>query len=176
MYIDYHDNEWGVEVHDDRKHFEFLILESAQAGLSWSTVLRKRENYREAFAKFEAAKVAEYTDEHVAALMDNKGIIRNRAKILAAINNAQQFLKVQQEFGSFDSYLRSFLPDRKPIVNSWTDLKDIPPRSELSDQISTDMKKRGFKFFGSTICYSHLQAVGLINDHADYCFCKRRSK
>jgi len=165
LYIKYHDEEWGREVNDDAKMFEFLVLESAQAGLSWITILRKRENYRKAFANFNAKKVAKMTEKDVETLMQNSGIIRNRRKIEAAISNAKLFLEIQKEFGSFCNYLKSFLPDGKPIINKWKTLKEIPATTFLSDTISRDMKKRGFKFFGSTICYSHLQAVGYVNDH-----------
>ncbi|KAF0852488.1 mitochondrial DNA-3-methyladenine glycosylase [Andalucia godoyi] len=168
LYIKYHDEEWGTATHDDRVHFEFLVLESAQAGLSWITVLRKRENYRKAFADFDAARVSEFTDAHVEELLKNPGIIRNRAKIKAAISNAKIFLAIQQEFGSFDKYLYGFVPGGKPVVFSGSGA--IPPRTELSDTIAADLKNRGFKFFGSTICYAHLQAVGVVNDHLPSCF------
>ena len=166
LYMDYHDNEWGKEVHDDKKLFEFLILESAQAGLSWITILRRREGYRKAFADFDVKKVAGFTEEDVERLMQDTGIIRNRLKILASINNAQKFIEVQKEFGSFDKYLYSFMPDGKPIVN-YTD--KIPASTPISDAISKDMKKRGFKFFGTTICYAHMQATGMVNDHLPDC-------
>ena len=169
LYVKYHDEEWGKPVTDDRTMFEFLTLESAQAGLSWITILRKRENYRKAFAKFDPKKVARFTDEDVERLMNDPGIVRNRLKIQAAINNAKLFLDVQKEFGSFCEYLYGFLSDGKPVVNRWKSCSDIPPRSELSDAISADMKRRGFKFFGSTICYAHLQATGLVNDHIENC-------
>jgi len=165
LYVKYHDEEWGRLVEDDRKMFEFLVLESAQAGLSWITILRKRENYRKAFAKFDAKKVAKFDDADVERLMNDPGIVRNRLKINAAISNARCFLAVQKEFGSFCAYLRSFLPKGQPIVNRWKTIEEIPPRTELSDTISKDMKRRGFKFFGTTICYAHLQATGLVNDH-----------
>jgi DNA-3-methyladenine glycosylase I len=169
LYVKYHDEEWGKEVHDDNVVFEFLILESAQAGLSWITILRKRENYRKAFAGFDAQRVARYTDDDVERLMLDSGIIRNRLKIKAAISNATLFLKVQQEFGSFDAYLYSFMPGGKPLQNRWLSHEQIPARTAQSDAISKDMKKRGFKFFGSTICYAHMQATGMVNDHVDYC-------
>lgn len=169
LYVQYHDEEWGKEVHDDRTLFEFLILESAQAGLSWITVLRKRENYRKAFAGFDPEKVAQFTESDVEQLLLNPGIIRNRQKIEAAINNARQFLKVQKEFGSFDRYMYSFLPDNKPLKNAPENMGDIPARTEISDAISEDMKKRGFKFFGTTICYAHMQATGMVNDHIVAC-------
>lgn len=172
LYIKYHDDEWGKPVKDDQTLFEFLILESAQAGLSWITVLRKRENYRKAFANFDAKKVAAFTETDVERLLQDKGIIRNRLKINAAIINAKLFLEVQQEFGSFSNYLWGFLPDKKPIINNWLSHKDIPARTELSDQISTEMKKKGFKFFGTTICYAHMQATGMINDHIQGCIAK----
>ena len=165
LYIEYHDNEWGREVTDDRTMFEFLTLESAQAGLSWITILRKRENYRNAFASFDVEKVAAFTEEDVERLLQYPGIIRNRLKIKAAITNAQRFIDVQKEYGSFCVYLRSFLPDGKPVINHWKTLSEGPASTPLSDAISKDMKKRGFKFFGTTICYAHLQAVGYVNDH-----------
>ena len=166
LYLKYHDEEWGKEVHDDKKLFEFLILESAQAGLSWITILRRREGYRKAFADFDVKKVAAFTEEDVERLMQDTGIIRNRLKILASINNAQKFIEVQKEFGSFDKYLYSFMPDGKPIVNH-TNI--IPASTPISDAISKDMKKRGFKFFGTTICYAHMQATGMVNDHLSDC-------
>ena len=162
LYVHYHDEEWGKEVHDDHVLFEFLILESAQAGLSWITILRRRENYRKAFAGFDAAKVAAFTQNDVERLMQDSGIIRNRMKIEAAITNAREFLKVQEEFGSFDRYLYSFMPEGKPLLNQVVSNADILPRTEISDRISSDMKKRGFKFFGSTICYAHMQATGMV--------------
>lgn len=166
LYIAYHDNEWGKEVHDDKILFEFLILESAQAGLSWITILRRREGYRSAFANFDVHKVAAFTDEDVERLMQDTGIIRNRLKILAAINNAKLFIEVQKEFGSFDKYLYSFMPDGRPIINQPTHPVASTP---ISDAISKDMKKRGFKFFGTTICYAHMQATGMVNDHIPGC-------
>ncbi|WP_321519843.1 DNA-3-methyladenine glycosylase I [uncultured Bacteroides sp.] len=172
LYVKYHDEEWGREVTDDHIMFEFLVLESSQAGLSWSTILKKRENYREAFAYFDAWKVTQFTSEDVERLMLNSGIIRNKLKITSTISNARCFLEVQKEFGSFCSYLKSFLPDGNIIVNHWKTLDQIPASTELSDVISKDMKKRGFKFFGTTICYAHLQAVGYVNDHLDSCFYK----
>lgn len=173
LYMDYHDNEWGREVTDERTMFEFLTLESAQAGLSWITILRKRENYRKAFAGFDPEKVARFTEADVERLLQDDGIIRNRLKIRAAIDNARLFLEVQKEFGSFCAYLRSFLPDGKPVVNQWKTLAEIPASTPLSDAISRDMKKRGFKFFGTTICYAHLQAVGYVNDHLVDCHCRQ---
>lgn len=168
-YISYHDDEWGVPVHDDRKIFEFLVLESAQAGLSWYTVLRKRENYRAAFKNFDPAKIAKFGDKELNKLLVNPGIIRNRAKISAAINNAQRFLEVQNEFGSFDAYIWRFV-DGKPIVNNIRKEEDYPARTEISDKMSRDLKSRGFKFLGSTICYAHMQATGMVNDHTVKCF------
>jgi len=169
LYIEYHDKEWGREVTDDRTMFEFLTLESAQAGLSWITILRKRENYRAAFADFDPEKMAHFTDEDVERLLQDPGIIRNRLKIKAAITNARLFLEVQKEYGSFCAYLKSFLPDGKPVINHWKTLSEIPASTPLSDAISRDMKKRGFKFFGTTICYAHLQAIGYVNDHLVDC-------
>jgi DNA-3-methyladenine glycosylase I len=166
--VKYHDEEWGKEVHDDKILFEFLVLESAQAGLSWITILKRREGYRKAFAGFDAEKVARFTPEDVERLMQDSGIIRNRLKIEAAISNASRFLEIQKEFGSFDKYMYSFLPDGKPIKNSRRG-KDIPASTEISDIISKDMKKRGFKFFGTTICYAHMQATGMVNDHIVDC-------
>lgn len=172
LYVKYHDQEWGKPVYDDKILFEFLVLESAQAGLSWITVLRKRENYRKAFAGFDPQKVARFTNADVEKLMLDSGIIRNRQKIEAAINNARLFLDIQKEFGSFSNYIWGFLPNKKPIVNSTKDHKNAPARTELSDHISTVMKKRGFKFFGTTICYAHMQATGMVNDHIDGCLAK----
>jgi DNA-3-methyladenine glycosylase I len=166
LYIKYHDEEWGRETHDDKTLFEFLILESAQAGLSWITILRRREGYRKAFADFDVHKVAAFTNEDVERLMQDVGIIRNRLKILAAINNAKLFIEVQKAFGSFDKYLYSFMPEGKSIDNQ----SGITPASTpISDAISKDMKKRGFKFFGTTICYAHMQATGMVNDHLPDC-------
>lgn len=173
LYVRYHDEEWGREVTDDRKMFEFLVLESAQAGLSWITILRRRENYRKAFAEFDPRKVAAFTAADVERLMQDTGIIRNRNKIASTISNARLFLEIQQEFGSFCDYLKSFLPDKKPAINSWKTLKEIPASTPLSDAISRDMKKRGFRFFGTTICYAHLQAVGYVNDHLVDCWCRK---
>lgn len=173
LYIKYHDEEWGKEVTDDKTMFEYLILESAQAGLSWITVLRKREGYRKAFANFDASKIAKFTDKDVERLMKDEGIVRNRLKIKATISNAIHFLEVQKEFGSFCNYLKSFLPDGKPIINHWKTLAEVPASTDLSDAISKDMKKRGFKFFGTTICYAHLQAVGYVDDHLADCCCRK---
>ena len=161
LYMEYHDKEWGKEVTDDKKMFEFLVLESSQAGLSWITILRKRENYRKAFADFDVHKVAAFTEEDVNRLMLDSGIVRNRRKIEATITNAKLYIEVQKEFGSFCNYLKSFLPDSKPVINYWKTLSEIPVSTPLSDAISKDMKKRGFKFFGTTICYAHLQAIGM---------------
>jgi DNA-3-methyladenine glycosylase I len=171
-YIDYHDKEWGVPVHDDRKMFEFLTLEAAQAGLSWYLVLRKREAYRQAFAGFDPEKVARYSKRQMKSLMNNAGIIRNEAKILAAIQNAGKFLNIQEEFGSFDTYIWRFV-DGKPIVHKIKTLKDYPATSAESDALSKDLKQRGFKFVGSTVCYAHMQATGMINDHVMSCFRRR---
>lgn len=172
LYVKYHDEEWGKEVHDDNVLFEFLILESAQAGLSWITILKRREGYRKAFAGFDPVKVAAFTAHDVERLMNDTGIIRNRMKIEAAINNAKRFLEVQAEFGSFDKYLYSFMPDGKPVANNIRTNSDIPAKTEISDAIAKDLKKRGFKFFGSTICYAHMQATGMVNDHLQDCFCR----
>ena len=167
--IAYHDKEWGVPLHNDKGLFEFLILEGAQAGLSWDTILRKRENYRKAFDGFDAKKVARYTDKRVAKLLQNDGIIRNRLKVAAAVSNAKSFLAVQKEFGSFDKYIWGFI-DGKPIVNKWKTTSQVPATSAESDAISKDMKKRGFNFVGSTIIYAHMQATGMVNDHLTTCF------
>ncbi len=169
LYMKYHDEEWGVPVHDDIKHFEFLVLESAQAGLSWITILKKRENYRKAYDNFDPIKVAEYNEQKVNELLNNPGIVRNRRKILSSINNAQKFLDIQKEFGSFDTYFWSFV-NNEPIKNRWKDLAEVPAKTDLSDKISKDLKKRGFNFIGTTIIYSHIQAVGLVNDHLVDCF------
>ena len=168
-YIAYHDGEWGVPVHDDRLLFEFIILEGAQAGLSWYTVLRKRESYRAAFDNFEPEKVAEYDEAKVADLLGNPGIIRNRQKVLAAIGNAKSFLDAQKEFGSFDAYIWGFVGG-KPKLNSFRDLSDYPATSPESEALSEDLRHRGFKFVGSTICYAHMQATGMVNDHTLDCF------
>ena len=169
LYIKYHDEEWGKEVHDDAILFEFLILEGAQAGLSWITILRKRENYQNAFANFDALKVAAFTTSNVDELMLNAGIIRNRGKIEAAISNAKLFLEIQKEYGSFDAYLWSFMPSKEPVINYYLDHKLAPATSPISDAISKAMKKKGFKYFGSTICYAHMQATGMVNDHILEC-------
>ena len=169
LYIDYHDNEWGVPIHDDRTLFEFLILEGAQAGLSWETVLKKRENYRKAFSNFDPVKVSRYSDKKVEALMGNKGIIRNSLKITSAINNAKRFLEVQKEFESFETYIWQFV-NGKPITNRFKSIQEIPATTKESDAMSKDLKKRGFKFVGPTICYAHMQATGMVNDHIVGCF------
>ena len=168
-YVAYHDEEWGVPVHDDRKQFEFLTLESAQAGLSWATVLRKRENYRLAFADFDPEKVARFTAKRIERLLTDPGIIRNRLKVAAAVTNARCFLAMQDEFGTFDRYIWSFV-DGRPIRNTWKTTKQVPATSKESDALSKDLKQRGFKFVGSTIVYAHMQAVGMVNDHLVGCF------
>jgi DNA-3-methyladenine glycosylase I len=170
---DYHDREWGVPVHDDRRLFEFLILEGAQAGLSWDTILKKRENYRRAFAGFDPRKVARFTPRQGRALMKNPGIVRNRLKISSAISNAKAFLAVQREFGSFDRYIWRFVGGR-PMQNRWRRMKQVPASTPESDAMSEDLKKRGFRFVGSTICYALMQATGLVNDHLVTCFRHRR--
>jgi DNA-3-methyladenine glycosylase I len=169
LYIQYHDTEWGVPVFDDKKHFEFLVLESAQAGLSWITILKKRENYRKAYDGFDPKKVARYGEEKKAKLLADPGIVRNRLKIEASINNARCFLEIQKEFGSFSSYIWGFTQG-KPVAGKWKTITEIPARTELSDTVSADMKKRGFRFLGSIIIYSHLQATGIVNDHIRACF------
>ena len=169
LYTLYHDREWGIPVHDDRKLFEMLTLEGAQAGLSWITILKKRENYRKAFDNFEARKIAKYDRRKIKQLLLNDGIVRNRLKIEAAIQNAGAFLEVQKEFGSFDEYIWQFVGG-KPKRNSWKSLRQIPPMTMESDSMSKDLKKRGFKFVGSTICYAFMQAVGMVNDHVMGCF------
>lgn len=167
--IAYHDTEWGVPLHDDQKLFEFLILEGAQAGLSWTTILKKRDSYRQAFDGFEPARVARYNESKKQELLYNSGIIRNRLKIEAAILNAQKFLAIQEEFGSFDTYIWQFV-NGDPIQNHWSSLTQIPTQTHMSDAMSKDLKKRGFKFVGSTICYAFMQAVGMVNDHTVDCF------
>jgi DNA-3-methyladenine glycosylase I len=169
LYIVYHDKEWGVPVHDDRLLFEFLILEGAQAGLSWITILKKRENYRRAFDRFDPRKVARYSRGKIHKMLADAGIVRNRLKIESAVQNAKAFLAVQKEFGSFDRYIWQFVGGR-PIRNHWRSLKQVPPRTSESDAMSKDLIKRGFKFVGSTICYAFMQAVGLVNDHTTDCF------
>lgn len=170
--IAYHDKEWGKEVKDDKILFEFLILESAQAGLSWATILRKREGYRLAFAGFDVEKVAEFTDADRERLAQDQGIVRNRLKIKASVSNAQLFIAIQKEFGSFYNYLYSFIDGGKPIVNHWKTIGEVPASTPLSDAIAKDMKRRGFKFFGTTICYAYMQAVGMVNDHLTDCCCR----
>ncbi|HTR51596.1 MAG TPA: DNA-3-methyladenine glycosylase I [Kofleriaceae bacterium] len=173
----YHDTEWGVPVHDDRKHFEFLILEGAQAGLSWSTILDKREGYRRAFAGFDPEQVARFTPARIAKILQDPGIVRNRLKVECAVSNARAFLKLREERGSFDEFLWEHVGG-KPIVNRWKHTKQIPPRSAESDAVAAELKKRGFKFAGSTIMYAHMQACGLVNDHLIDCFrwrpCQKR--
>jgi DNA-3-methyladenine glycosylase I len=169
LYQHYHDTEWGIPCSDDQKLFEFLILESAQAGLSWLTILRKRENYRQAFANFQPEKVARFNASNIERLMSNSGIVRNKMKIESAINNAQLFLEVQQQSGSFANYLWGFV-NGIPIQNQWLNLQQVPTSTPLSDAISKDMKKIGFRFFGKTICYAYMQAIGLVNDHTTSCF------
>lgn len=169
LYEAYHDDEWGIPVHDDRKHFEFLVLEGAQAGLSWLTILKRRQDYFEAFAGFNPAIVAKYDQRKIEALLQNSGIIRNRLKVESAVNNAKRFLEVQKEFGSFDIYIWGFVGG-KPIQNSWKSHKEIPPLSEEAKRLSKDLIKRGFKFVGPTIIYAHMQAVGMVNDHTCECF------
>ncbi|MFO7619458.1 MAG: DNA-3-methyladenine glycosylase I [Thermoplasmata archaeon] len=169
FYVKYHDEEWGVPVHDDLKLFEFLILEGFQAGLSWHCILAKRENFRKAFDGFDPVKVAKYGEKKIESLMQDAGIIRNRLKILAAVTNASAFLEVQKEFGTFDSYIWDFVGN-KPIQNSWKTGKEIPPKTELAERISKDLKARGFKFVGPTVVYAHMQATGMVNDHLASCF------
>lgn len=173
LYVAYHDEEWGVPVHDDRRLFEMLILEGAQAGLSWSTILKKRENYRKAFNRFDARKIAKYDKAKIARLLADPGIVRNRLKIAATVQNARAFLQVQKEFGSFDRYLWQFVGG-KPKQNRWKSLKEIPAKTAESDAMSKDLKKRGFSFVGSTICYAFMQAVGMVNDHITTCFRHRK--
>jgi DNA-3-methyladenine glycosylase I len=169
LYVEYHDREWGVPEHEDIRLLEFLILEGAQAGLSWLTILKKRENYRKAFDRFDAGKIAKYGANKVASLLSDQGIIRNRLKIQAAIQNAKSFMAVQKEFGSFDAYVWQFV-GRKPIRNAWKSLKEVPAKTPQSEAMSKDMIKRGFKFVGPTICYAHMQATGMVNDHVIACF------
>jgi DNA-3-methyladenine glycosylase I len=169
QYIEYHDKEWGLPVHDDRIHFEFLILEGAQAGLSWSTILRKRDGYRKAFADFDPQKVARFTPTKIEKLLTDPGIVRNRLKVNSAVNNAKRFLEVQKEFGSFDAYIWKFVHD-KPINGRRKSLSEVPPTTAESDALSKDLIKRGFKFVGSTVIYAHMQACGLVNDHIVDCW------
>jgi len=169
LYEKYHDTEWGVPVHDDRRFFEFLILEGAQAGLSWITILKKRENYRRLFAEFDPQKVARFNAAKIEKLLTDPGIVRNRLKVNATVLNAKAFLKIQEEFGSFDRYIWQFVGG-KPVRNKWSSLRELPARSPISDAMSKDLLKRGFKFVGSTICYAFMQATGLVNDHTSDCF------
>ncbi len=169
LYVKYHDEEWGKPVYDDKTLFEFLILEGAQAGLSWITILRRREGYRKAFADFEVEKVAAFDEQDVARLMNDAGIIRNKLKVNAAISNAKLFMQIQKEYGTFSDFMWGFLPNKKPIQNDVHSMADVQARTEISDAISKDMKKRGFKFFGTTICYAHMQATGMVNDHLVNC-------
>jgi len=168
-YLAYHDDEWGVPAYDDATQFEFLVLESAQAGLSWSTILHRRDGYRKAFAQFDVEKVARFTEKRIQKLIVDQRIIRNQLKIRATVNNAQRFIEVQEEFGSFSDYIWGFV-DGKPVQNRWKTQKQVPATSPVSDLLSKEMKKRGFKFVGSTILYAHMQATGLVNDHIDTCF------
>ena len=173
LYREYHDKEWGKPVYDDETIFEFLVLESFQAGLSWYTILKKRENFKRAFDDFNYQKIAEYTDEKAEELMQDSGIIRNRLKILATINNAQRFMEVQREFGSFSKYIWSFVGG-KPIVNNFSELKEVPATTIISDTLAKDLKKRGFKFLGSTVVYAHMQATGMVNDHILDCWVRKQ--
>lgn len=168
LYIEYHDTEWGIEIHNDTKIFEFLILEGMQAGLSWFTILKRRENFRKAFANFDAEKIAKFDKKKVEELMLDSGIIRNRLKIEATIINAKKFLDIQKEFGSFDKYIWQFV-EYKQKVNNWSNLSEIPSSTKVSDAMSKDLKKRGFKFVGTTICYAFMQAIGMVNDHVKTC-------
>lgn len=174
IYQKYHDEEWGKLTRDDKTLFEFLVLESAQAGLSWITILKMREGYREAFYDFDVKKVAEMTPIDVLRLQQFDGIVRNKLKIASTITNAQKFIEIQNEFGSFSNYIESFFTNGFPIINQWKSISEIPASTPLSDQISTDMKIRGFKFFGTTICYAFLQAVGYIDDHLEDCICRQK--
>ena len=169
IYCKYHDEEWGVPVHDDRLLFEMLILEGAQAGLNWITILKKRENYKKAFDNFDVIKVSRYSEKKIEKLLQDPGIVRNKLKVRSAVSNAKAFLAVQKEFGSFDQYIWQFV-DGQPIKNKWKDLSEVPATSKESDAMSKDLKKRGFKFVGSTICYAYMQAVGMVNDHTVDCF------
>ena len=169
FYVEYHDQEWGVPLHDERALFEFLILEGAQAGLSWSTILKKRAGYRRAFDNFDAERIARYGEADVARLLADAGIVRNRLKVASTIINAQATLRIREEFGGLDAYFWRFV-DGQPIQNAWTELGQLPARTELSDKISRDLKQRGFKFVGSTIVYAHMQATGMVNDHLVDCF------
>jgi DNA-3-methyladenine glycosylase I len=168
-YINYHDKEWGVPVHDDKRPFEFLILEGAQAGVSWSTILKKRDGYRKAFADFDPLKVSRFTEKKLQKILQDSAIVRNKLKVYSAVNNAKHFLEVQKEFGTFDAYIWAFVMG-KPIVNKWKALKEVPATTQESDALSKDLIKRGFKFTGSTVIYAHMQACGLVNDHLVSCF------
>jgi DNA-3-methyladenine glycosylase I len=168
-YIEYHDKEWGVPVHNDNKHFEFLILEGAQAGLSWSTILKKREGYRRAFSNFDPKKVSRYSEAKIEKILLDPGIVRNRLKVYSAVNNAKRFLDVQKEFGTFDNYIWQFVGG-KPIVNKWKTVSEVPATTKESDSLSKDLINRGFKFVGSTVIYAHMQACGLVNDHLVDCW------
>ena len=170
LYVEYHDEEWGVPVYDDRTLFEMLCLEGAQAGLSWWIILQKRGNYRKAFDNFEAEKIVHYTDEKLRSLTEDKGIVRHKMKIQSVVTNAMAFLRIQKEYGSFSNYIWNFV-DNKPIINHWETVKEVPTSSEISDNMSKRLKKDGFKFVGGTICYSYMQAVGMVNDHTLECFC-----
>ena len=169
IYVDYHDKEWGVPVHDDRLHFEMIILDGAQAGLSWITILKRREGYRKTFDNFDVTKVAGYNDKKIEKLLADPGIIRNRLKVKSAVQNAEAFLKIQKEFGSFDNYIWQFV-NHKTIRNKWKKMGELPSKTKESDQMSKDLKKRGFSFVGSTICYAYMQAAGMVNDHTTDCF------
>jgi len=171
LYVAYHDNEWGVPIYDDKKLFEFITLESAQAGLSWYTILKKRENYKNAFADFDVSKVSQFTLDDVERLMLNKGIVRNRLKITATINNAKRFIEIQKEFGSFSYYQWRFV-DNKPLVSNFNNIEDYPAITDISTVFAKDLKKRGFKFLGPTTVYAHMQACGMVNDHSNNCFRK----
>ncbi|MGC5327941.1 DNA-3-methyladenine glycosylase I [Brevibacillus sp. SYSU BS000544] len=171
LYIDYHDHEWGVPVYDDRLLFEYLNLEGAQAGLSWYTILKKRENYRKAFDNFEPEKIIQYGEEKIEELLGNEGIVRNRLKIHAVVSNAHAYMKVVEEFGSFHTYIWSFVGG-EPVINHFTSMSEVPASTEISDKLSKDLKKRGFKFVGTTICYAFMQAVGMVNDHIVSCICR----
>ncbi|HNW75682.1 MAG TPA: DNA-3-methyladenine glycosylase I [Bacteroidales bacterium] len=175
LMIRYHDEEWGVPVHDDRKHFEYIVLDSFQAGLSWKTILHKRENFRKAFDDFDYRLIVKYDEEKITSLLGDAGIIRNKAKILATVNNAGRFMEVQREFGSFDHYIWKFV-NHEPVLNHWKKLAELPPRSFESDNMSKDLVKRGFKFVGSTICYAYMQAAGMVNDHLVHCYRYRELK
>jgi len=168
-YVAYHDKEWGMPVHNDQKHYEFLVLEGAQAGLSWATVIKKREGYRKAFANFDYIKVAQFNDAKLEELLLDASIIRNRLKVKSAVTNATRFIEVQKEFGSFDAYIWQFV-NNTPIINAWQNMADVPASTKESDALSKDLKKRGFKFVGTTIMYAHMQACGLVNDHTTDCF------